>query len=183
MVSVDPTIAWIVRVAIAALLIGAALPKLQNRAEFAATIENYRVVPVGLTGVTATILPLVELALGLAVLVNAWALVGAAALLMLYAGVVALNLMRGRDHIDCGCHFLGQRGGAIDRAMVVRNLFLAAASLIIVLIPAGSRTPGAVDMLSVGASLVVFGLLYAAFEQARINHAHALRRARGEASI
>ena len=118
MVTGDPVIGWIVRLIIAALLLSAAIPQLRNRAEFAGTIENYRIVPTWSAGVLSFALPLAELALGLAVLVFLEALAGAALLLIVYAAAVALNLARGRNHIDCGCHFLGQSGGAIDRSMV-----------------------------------------------------------------
>jgi len=177
MVAADPVIAWIVRAAIAVLLTSAALPKLRDRAEFAETVENYRVLPAALVPPVAMLLPLVELGLGLAALAFRPALIGAAALLAIYAGVVMLNLARGRDHIDCGCHFLGQSGGAIDRVMVVRNLIVAAAAAVVGIVPVSSRVIGPVDLLSIGGTLVLAGLLYAAIEQARINHSRALQSA------
>lgn len=181
MVAVDPVIVWVVRTAIAALLIGAAIPKLRERAEFAGTVANYRIVPTSLAGPLALALPVAELGLGLAALAFRPALAGAALLLAAYAGAVALNLARGRDHIDCGCHLFGQSGGAIDRAMVVRNLLLATAALIAALAPVATRTLGPVDLLSIAASVVLAGLVYACVEQARINHSRAAARALGGA--
>ena len=177
MVTVDPVVAWIVRAAVAVLLVGAAWPKLRDRAEFAATVENYRILPASLVPAIALVLPLIELGLGLAVLAFRPALLGAAALLALYAGVVSVNLARGRDHIDCGCHFMGQSGGAIDRVMVARNLIIAAAAVIVGIAAVSSRMVTAVDVLSIAGTLAIAGILYAAIEQARINHSRALQTA------
>lgn len=83
----------------------AALPKLAHRREFARAVENYALLPGRAVGTVARLLPLLELACALALLigffVRATALI-AAALLVGFSVAVAINLARGR-RIDCGC--------------------------------------------------------------------------------
>lgn len=112
----------------ALLFVGAALPKLRNRSAFAGVVANYKLLPRPLVGVVAGLLPWVELALAAALLVPltaSLAAFSAALLLTLFAGAIAINISRGRAHIDCGC-----RGDELRQplrtGMVVRNLVWAA---------------------------------------------------------
>ena len=50
-----------------------------------------------------------------------WGLVMAMALLFLYSLVITVNLIRGRNHIDCGC---GDEPTPISYLLVGRNVFL-----------------------------------------------------------
>jgi hypothetical protein len=89
------------------------------------------------------------------------AFIGGAALLLAYAGVMTINLMRGRRFIDCGC------GGAtqpLSIGLVLRNVVLAVAA-ITALVPAPTRPLGWLDVVSMGAGVLVLGTLYAATNQ------------------
>lgn len=109
------------------ILTHAAIAKLRHRAVLAGVVANYRLVPEVLVGPVAHALPLVELALGLALLAGGQRLaVAPAALLMLvFAGAMAINLRRGRSHIDCGCGG-PQLRQTLSWALVWRNVALAA---------------------------------------------------------
>ncbi len=80
--------------------------KVQAPAAFLATLRQYRVLPAPLHAPAAILVVLMEAILVLALLVAAqrtivgWA---AVAVLGLYSVAIAINLVRGRRDIDCGC--------------------------------------------------------------------------------
>jgi methylamine dehydrogenase accessory protein MauD len=125
--SVDPVIATIIRFALGWLFLAAPAHKLRDMADFRSVLATYRILPERLVAVAAWLVVVVEVAIGLGML---WqftpAFVVGAALLLVYAGVMAINLLRGRRFIDCGC------GGAtqpLSIGLVLRNLVLAIAAI------------------------------------------------------
>jgi hypothetical protein len=89
-------------------------------------IANYRLLPRGMVLPASALLPPLELGTGVALLagqVMPWAQISAIALLALFAAAMAINLMRGRGHIDCGCgqSFLKQ---TLHWTLVGRNAVL-----------------------------------------------------------
>src|SRR5579863_1282063 len=122
----DPAIGVLLIGCFALLFASAALHKLRSPTRFTVVVDAYRILPESLLRF-AWLVPVAELAVAIALLVAAARAVGAlagAALLALYAAVIALNLRRGRRDLACGC------GGADDARpiapwMVARNLGLA----------------------------------------------------------
>ena len=114
--------------AVGLLFLAAAIGKLRHRALLPAVVANYRLLPRPLVAPVAASLPWVEAALGLMLVVDqrggAVAAAATATLLLLFAAAMAVNLRRGRTHIDCGCGF-GMRQ-PLHRALVWRNVLLAA---------------------------------------------------------
>ena len=149
------------------VFMGAGLAKLRHRALFPGVVANYRLLPDGLVAPVALLLPLVEWALGAgliaAVLVGGlFALaVGLAAggLLMVFAGAMAVNLRRGRGHIDCGCGHPELRQ-PLSWWLVGRNLALA-----VPLVALGWvwRPLGGLDLVSALAGGVAVALIYYLF--------------------
>jgi hypothetical protein len=134
-------------VACALLFAGAGIDKLRHRALLPGVIANYRLLHPVLVAPAALALPVVELAVavGLALGVAPVAPLAAAALLLVFAGAMAVNIRRGRHHIDCGW---GQ---------VARNLLLALA-----LVPAIiGQAPliGSDALLAAAAGVVLYLLL------------------------
>lgn len=160
---IDPAPAVLI-VAAAALLFGsAAWHKLRAPAEFAAALEAYRLLPGRLLAPMAVLLPLAELATAAGILwpvTRASAAIVGALLLLAYAAGIFINLRRGRRDIDCGCAGFGQRR-AIAPWMVWRNLALAL-TLLLVLLPVGTRALDWTDALTVAAALAAGSLLYLA---------------------
>src|SRR5215470_1610374 len=80
--------------------------KFADVGQFAAAVENYRILPPALAAATAWMIPALE-ALAAAGLLLPAARGGAAwlaaALLALFTAAIAINLARGRRDIDCGC--------------------------------------------------------------------------------
>jgi len=161
--TLDPAIGWLIRAALSLLFARAAAHKLADVGAFRRAVEGYRLVappwtvPVGAALIAAEV----------AVAVGLWlphvaplAALGAAALLALYGGAMALNLARGRRDLDCGCTGPAHRQ-PIRPALVVRNALLAGAALVGAL-PAGARALGWLDLVTVAAGAGALALCYAA---------------------
>lgn len=105
----------------------AAAQKLRHWRLLPGVVANYRLLPRWAVGAASTFLPLVELLLAITLLSGQLGVPSAMAgmaLLLIFAGAMAINVARGRVHIDCGCgqEFLAQQLGW---ALVARNLVLA----------------------------------------------------------
>lgn len=125
----DPAAKGAVIGALALVLLGAAWHKLSEPNAFLSALAAYRLLPDRLVDPAARLVPLVEIALGAGMLVpltRGPALVGVAALMLAYAGAIALNLLRGRSYIDCGC---GGAAHPLSWGLVARNGVLAMAAL------------------------------------------------------
>jgi Methylamine utilisation protein MauE len=156
---IDPVLMLLIALGGSVLFGTAAFHKLRSPAAFGAALADYHVVPGAVAPAAATALVLLETAVACGLL---WgrarpvcATVGAA-LLLLYASAIALNLLRGRRDLDCGC---GSQGTAIGWWMVARNALLAAL-LLIARLPAATRELSLGDVATIGASLTVAALLY-----------------------
>ncbi|WP_421846837.1 MauE/DoxX family redox-associated membrane protein [Novosphingobium sp.] len=112
---------------VALVFFQAAIPKFQHRDLLAGVVANYRLLPAGLVGPVARMLPLAEMGAAVSLLLIHHGL-GAApafALLLVFAAAMAINLMRGRSQIDCGCG-RSQLRQPLSWLLVARNLVLAA---------------------------------------------------------
>lgn len=121
---------------LAAVFIGAAIPKLLDPASFAADIDNYRMLPESLVGLAALFMPAFELILGLALLWPRYrqgAALMATALLVVFAGAMAQARVRGID-LSCGC-FGAAFESKVSWLTVARSLVLAALGTICALWP------------------------------------------------
>ena len=117
-------------VAVALLFAVAGIDKLRHRDLLPGVIANYRLLPDALVAPAAALLPGVELlvAAGLLLGFAPLAPLVAIALLLVFAAAMAINIGRGRRHIDCGCGHVGLRQ-SLGWGQVVRNLVLATALL------------------------------------------------------
>jgi hypothetical protein len=161
--SLDPVASSLLALWGAGLFAWAAVHKLRAREGFAATLAEYRLVPPSLVGFGAVGLGLLELATAASLLWPAVRAIGGAlgaALLVIYAVAIGINLARGRRDLDCGC---GLQPRVIGGWMVARNLIVAAL-LSLLLLPQSSRTLGLADFATIAGALVVGALLYASVE-------------------
>src|SRR5438093_1201140 len=150
----DPVIDVTLRMALALLFFVAAGHKLQDLGRFGATLAEYRLLPARLVPLAAALVVAVEVAAAGALLVpgaRAAGLLSAATLLLVYGAAVAINLARGRRHIDCGC--AGPAGRRpISGALVARNAALAAVrALVYGASPARALPRRALSLLGAGA--------------------------------
>ena len=159
----DPVVAWVVRGVLALVLLVACAHKLRAPRAFIETLRGYELIPGALAPWLGALLVLAELGLGLGLLVPAAQRVatsGAVTLLLTYALAIAVNLLRDRRDIDCGC------SGAADRQslsgwLVLRNLCLAAGG-ITTLVPVAARALDPLDLFTIVAGVGILYALYAA---------------------
>src|SRR3954462_10571340 len=101
-----------VQIALGAIFIAAALPKIADPPSFAHMIFNYRLVPGSLVNLSALILPWGELLCGLALVLGIWTRPSrtlVALLLIVFIVAIGINLFRG-NAIDCGCFNVADAG-------------------------------------------------------------------------
>jgi hypothetical protein len=161
---IDVLLQLILAAALALLFAAAALHKWRSGPFFEAQLAEYRLLPEALVPVAARALALLELALALGLLVPATRpLAGAAAagLLALYGGAIAVNLVRGRDWIDCGC---GDTPVLLTPWLLLRNGVLVLGALLVAL-PAQARPLGWTDLLLGVPALLVLVVAWALVEQ------------------
>lgn len=175
----DPVPQLVLRAGLSWLFAWAAIHKLRDVDSFRAALEGYDLVPPLWTIPAGAFLIAAEVGIATGLWlprVHPVAGGAAAALLLLYAGAVAINLVRGRRDIDCGCAGPARRQ-TISGALVLRNAVLAAAALISAL-PAEARTLTWIDGVTLVAAILTVGLLYAA-----IDHLLAIAAAHRDASL
>jgi len=113
------------------VFIEAGLAKLRHRDLLPGVVANYRLLPETLVAPFSAVLPVVELGLGLGLVASvltggslAWLALPAAALLLVFAAAMAINIRRGRRAIDCGCG-RSQLRQPLRWGLVARNIALA----------------------------------------------------------
>ena len=101
-----------VQIALGAIFIIAALPKIADPPSFAHMIYNYRLVPSPLINISALVMPWVELLAGLALILGVWkAAARTVVAIMLAVFIAAISINLSRDNaIDCGCFNVSDRG-------------------------------------------------------------------------
>jgi hypothetical protein len=162
---IDPAIGYLITLGLASLFAVAAAHKLKTRAEFARILEAYRLFPPRAAGPLSYLLPLLELATVLGLLVPSSrreAGYASAMLLLVYAVAIAVNLARGRRDLDCGCGLARDRR-PIAGWMVVRNAALAAVALAAAW-PWAGRALAPLDVVTIVGGAAAAALLYASID-------------------
>jgi hypothetical protein len=146
-----------IRVLVALVFLTAALGKLRQRLVFQGVVANYRLLPDKAVPAFAFVLPPVEATVAATLLFAPapWPEVSAAVLLILFAGAMAINIRRGRRHIDCGC-FQSALKQPLSWVLVARNGGLALLIAVPVAVPEGALSElGAAEALLTGSVLFV----------------------------
>lgn len=162
----DPAFGYLIIAGVALLFLSAGAQKLRGLARFTEVFTAYRVLPEMLARRLAWLIPCLELGVAAALLCEpsrGVAVLSAIAVLIAYASGLAVNLLRGRHDLDCGCGRARDRR-AIAAWMVWRNLFLAAA-LGIAALPWSPRPFNLGDLPTVLGGLIVGATLYAAIDR------------------
>lgn len=141
-----------------ALLLGAAAwRKLSDFGTFSAVMADYQIVPGALLRPTGVVIAAVEAALAVLWLAAPWyadaanaAGIGTAALMAGYGAAIAVNLVRGRSWIDCGCG----GGEQLTWGLVARNAVLAGLAIATLTV----RSLGSPDWADVAVAVPVLGL-------------------------
>src|SRR5256885_13495390 len=130
---IDPVIHYLLVCLLALVFLQGGATKLTARDEFQGVVTNYRLLPSVMVAAFAALLPFAELAAGIGVVLPATRHFGAAlaiALLVMFALAMAINLVRGRTEIDCGCFKSGLRQ-TVSGWLVGRNLLLAVGAVLL----------------------------------------------------
>ncbi|MDX1474925.1 MAG: MauE/DoxX family redox-associated membrane protein [Reinekea sp.] len=161
----DASITVLTSLFLALVLAAAAIPKLRNPDEFQGVVTNYRLLPDFLVAPFARLLPWIELACAAALLMTparelaAWVATG---LFLMFALALAINVGRGRTHIDCGCVRRPTSMSRIGMFHVLRALGLAGVSLYAAFVPATFAGIPAASWAIGLVSAVMLALLYLA---------------------
>ena len=158
----EPLILWALRSFLAALFAVAAISKLGAMEEFHGVVRNFRLLPDPLAKPVAMALPVAELAVAAGLLIAPLAPPAALTAALLLAGfgiAIAINVMRGRTAIDCGCFRNGMKQ-RISWAMVGRNAVLTAMALATAALLPAARAAGPADVAAGAMAGTVLILLY-----------------------
>ena len=150
------------RICVGLIFVLAATQKAQHWRVFSGVLANYRLLPRALVAPAAMLLPPAELAVGLLLLSarsRPWGEAAAITLLGLFALAMAINVRRGRTHIDCGC------GQSVLKQPLSWMLVGRNAGLIVLLLPslsfAGPETiSAALSGVAAGMAFFVVYLLF-----------------------
>ncbi len=163
----DPALALTLRLALSALFLAAAYHKTRDIARFRAILSAYRVMPERIVVPIARVLIACELIVGSAFLIGEFqagfqqfAASGAVALLVAYTAGIAVNLLRGRREIDCGCGDL-TRNQPIGPLLLFRNAVLIVAAAVL-LTTTTARTLTWLDGATVFGAFSCIALLWSA---------------------
>ena len=161
--SVDPVVSLVARFSVALVLAWAAAHKARDLAAFGESLRGYRLIPKAAVGSFAVVLIMVEAVAAVALLYGpsaTFAAFAAVGLFSAYSVAIAINLLRDRRDLDCGCGS-GARPQPLSEWLLVRNAALIAFALV-----AGAsvsaRTLGWIDALGALAALTTLVLLWLA---------------------
>ena len=167
--ALDPVMLIALHLFLAAIFSLSCLHKLKNFTLFKQHVADYRVLPEALTGAAAIVLTLLEICLVVLLLTqSSFGLLLAAALLLLYAFVMWVNLVKGRDSIDCGCGDPDQ-GQTISYSLVLRNAILAGLALAGVFATVTSRELAGFDFATILFAVIAALLMYTTINQLLAN--------------
>jgi uncharacterized membrane protein len=158
----DPGLSWTLALALAIIFAASAAMKFVNVEQFAAAVENYRILPVIAVSAASWIIPTAEAAAALGLLLphaRASAALLLAGLIALFTAAIALNLARGRRQIDCGCFGPALRQ-TLSGWLIVRNLMLIGAAATLTF-SVRVRLMGPIDVFNIVCGALTLTLLYA----------------------
>ncbi|HYR79207.1 MAG TPA: MauE/DoxX family redox-associated membrane protein [Candidatus Dormibacteraeota bacterium] len=163
MPTIDPAISWTLSLALALVFGTSAMIKFVDFSEFRGALENYRIVPEELSLLAAAIVPISEFGGAIGLLIprfHAAAAILLIFLLAIFTAAIAINMMRGRLYIDCGC-FGPMLRQPLSTWLLVRNgVLMLLGALALLSIDARAITALDVVTITLGASTLV--ILYGA---------------------
>jgi len=143
----DPVFALTLRICFTFLFALAAFHKLRNLASFRYTLSLYELVPESLVGILAAVVVSAEVYIALRMLFSERIALAAAAVLTAYTLAIALNVVRGRTDLDCGCMGPAART-PLSWWLVARNALLVGL-LLVLSRPIAARPLAWIDGLSI----------------------------------
>ena len=161
---IDPLTVLVLSASLALLFFTAAKHKLYSPGRFRAQLAAYELVPSVILPSLARAIPLAEMAVFFLILLpftRTWAAVLASGLLTSYTVAMAMNMLRGRDDIDCGC---GGQQQILSYWLLLRNAVLIIGCLLLI-IPSTDRALVWTDFILLTLILAVLCCAYLLVEQ------------------
>ncbi|HUH40057.1 MAG TPA: MauE/DoxX family redox-associated membrane protein [Castellaniella sp.] len=159
----DPIIVYTALAVLAGILWLGALDKLRHFAAFEGAVAGYRLLPEAAQKPFAMVFVGAEVLVGILLLMpegRVAGALGAMGILSVASLGVAINLLRGRTNIDCGCGGLGHTSTGLSWWVVGRNAMLVVLALVaLTRTGQGARELVWVDGVTFfGAALAMLGL-------------------------
>lgn len=161
----DPVLQISVSVFLAGLMVIAGLHKLRSPLYFGFVIDDYKLLPDSAGRLIVIPLGVLEVVAGIALCIpdsQSWGALLVAFVLSIYLVAIAINLLRNRRDIDCGCHGPFQQQ-PLSYWLLARNAGLVILALL-VSIGASGRVLGWLDWWVSLCVLTCLSLLYITFE-------------------
>jgi hypothetical protein len=158
---IDPAITWTASLMLVAIFAASAIMKFADLDEFRVALENYRIIPAA-APMLMILIPIAEIASAVGIAIPATRVDGAAlllALIVIFSAAVAINLLRGRVYIDCGCFGPALRQ-KISWWIVARNAMLAILTMLSMIAPI-ARPLEALDAVTIALGAAAMAILYA----------------------
>ncbi len=162
----DPIIEITLVLGFSSLFLSAALHKLGDLSEFRQQLRDYELLPRSTVATAAIAIPILEGATAVALLLPATRRLGlqfTMMLLLVYTLAMAINILRGRRDIDCGCSGPAQKQ-PLSIALIARNVVLVAIAGS-ALLPINARPLALSDHMTIALALTTLMLLYATTNQ------------------
>jgi Methylamine utilisation protein MauE len=162
MLQLDPVFIWVASAAAGTIFFASSLMKLRDVEIFRSAVINYRLLPQWAELPFSWAIPIAEGVSSLGMFFGPtrfWAAIALVALLCMFTLAILINILRGRDDIDCGCFgpVLRQK---LSRWMLVRNAVVM--MLVVTPLAAASDRPlGLLDVLTIVFATLVVIILYA----------------------
>lgn len=162
MPAIDPAVGALLAVALAAIFAWSAAMKFADLDVFEGATANYRLLPRRVVRTVSRAVPLCECSGAAALLLPSTRAIGVVCLMLLlgvFTAAIAINLMRGRTNIDCGCFGPAVRQ-SLSAWLLGRNalLFVLAA---LATAPRSTRPLAWIDGVTIGLGATALVLLYA----------------------
>lgn len=177
MIVFDPLVKIILSLGFGCLFTVSGISKFLNRESFESVLRGYDLLLEKTVPFSAVLVAGFELTLGflwLSLNGGGFVVIGSALLLLTYALVITINLVRGRNYIDCGCSFsslrndLNKRPLGLSFYLVLRNVILMCFALL-TLFPVLERMFNVLDYFIMVFSLICSLLSYGAMGQLLTN--------------
>jgi len=168
--TIDITISFVIRFLLVFIFLRAALHKVNHYQHFKVQLRTYRLLPDSLVPAFTIFLIFLEGILSFTLPIAGWLYPSyiAAAVLVLYASAMAVNLLNGRSDLDCGCSGPWGFPQTISWSRVVRNAVLAILAVATAW-PDTFRDISIQDGSTISLASIAVIFIYASIEQAFAN--------------
>jgi len=159
---IDPAIRGLCAFSLVLIFGASGVMKLRDLGMFEGSLANYQLVPMWMERPLAYLLPIIECIAVAGLLMTSTRALAAStllALLTIFSGAIAINLARGRIHIDCGCFGPALRQ-ELSGWLLLRNLFLMILAAVVIL-PESDRAVESLDVVTIVLGAMTLVILYA----------------------